>query len=62
MDVVFPADGVLAASDGRDGWTVADIDIDALHATRAQAQVANDRDWPLQSLPALRAARVTALG
>ena len=62
MDVGFPADGVLAASDGRDGWTVADIDIDALHATRAQAQVANDRDWPLQSLPALRAARVTALG
>ncbi|TKS54359.1 nitrilase [Luteimonas yindakuii] len=62
MDVGFPADGVLASSDGRDGWTIADVDTDALQASRAQAQVANDRDWPRQSLPALRAARVTALG
>ena len=62
MDVGFPADGVLASSDGRDGWTLADVDFDALQASRAHAQVANDRDWPQQSLPPLRAARVTALG
>ena len=46
----------------RDGWTLADVDFDALQASRAHAQVANDRDWPQQSLPPLRAARVTALG
>lgn len=61
MDVGFPADGVLASSDGRDGWTLADVDFDVLQASRAHAQVANDRDWPQQSLPPLRAARVTAL-
>lgn len=62
MDVDLPADGVVAASAGRDGWTIARLDFAGLEASRARAQVANDRDWPGQRLPALQAARVSRLG
>ncbi|MGY1408854.1 MULTISPECIES: carbon-nitrogen hydrolase family protein [unclassified Luteimonas] len=58
MDAGFPADGVLAST--RDGgqWAISDIDLAALEASRDHAQVANDRDWRGQSLPALTTARV----
>lgn len=58
MDVGFPADGVLASTRGDDLWAIADIDPAALEASRNRAQVANDRDWRGQSLPALTPARV----
>ncbi len=58
MDVGFPADGVLARTAGDAQWAIADVDLGALEASRAQAQVANDRDWRGQSLPALATARV----
>ena len=58
MDVGFPADGVLASTGDGGQWAIADIDLAALEASRAQAQVANDRDWRAQSLPALTQARV----
>jgi predicted amidohydrolase len=68
MDVGFPADGVLAstaslaasepAAANAAVWAFADIDTAQLDASRAQAQVANDRDWPGQTAPALVWARV----
>jgi predicted amidohydrolase len=62
MDVGFPADGVLASSaDGVDReaiWTFADVDLARLEESRAQAQVANDRDWRGQLTPGLRIARL----
>ena len=57
MDVGLPADGVLASTQAP-GWVLAEVDVAALAASRAQAQVANDRDWPGQLAPALRAARL----
>ncbi|WP_202845627.1 nitrilase-related carbon-nitrogen hydrolase [Luteimonas saliphila] len=62
MDAGFPADGVLADTRGTGEWAIAEIDIAALNASRASAQVANDRDWPGQSLPGLVNARVERLG
>ena len=58
MDAGFPSDGVLASTRGDAQWAIADVDLAALEASRGQAQVANDRDWRGQSLPALTAARV----
>ncbi|PPT93524.1 nitrilase [Xanthomonas arboricola pv. arracaciae] len=45
MDVGFPADGVLAQTQGTTVWAYAELDFAAFEASRAQAQVANDRDW-----------------
>ncbi|GAE50394.1 nitrilase [Xanthomonas arboricola pv. pruni str. MAFF 311562] len=45
MDVGFPADGVLAQTQGTAVWAYAELDFAAFEASRAQAQVANDRDW-----------------
>jgi len=58
MDAGFPADGVLARSGGEAAWAIADLDLAGLEASRAHAQVANDRDWRGQTLPALTTARV----
>lgn len=60
MDVGLPADGVLAQTLDGDGdaWALATLDVARLQATRAQAQVANDRDWPGQWQPRLRRARL----
>lgn len=58
MDRGLPADGVLATTRGDEPWAIADLDFAALDASRATAQVANDRDWPGQALPALRRARL----
>ncbi len=62
MDAGFPADGVLAATRGDEGWAIAEIDPLALEATRDSAQVANDRDWRGQLQPAIAVARVEPLG
>jgi len=59
MDVGFPPDGVLAQTDDQQLWAYADLDFAAFEASRQQAQVANDRDWPAQLQPALAHAVVT---
>lgn len=61
MDVGLPDDGILATSAGTDGWAFADIDPARLDASRAQAQVANDRDWSGQLAPMLQQARFETL-
>jgi predicted amidohydrolase len=61
MDVGLPADGMLARTQGDETWAIADLDFDALDASRAQAQVANDRDWAGQHAPMLRHAHVERL-
>ncbi|KLI98381.1 carbon-nitrogen hydrolase family protein [Luteimonas sp. FCS-9] len=53
MDAGFPADGLLAQTGEDAVWAIADVDVDALEASRAGAQVDNDRDWPGQLRPAL---------
>ncbi len=58
MDVGFPADGIVAVTQSAHGWTCADIDIAALAASRTDAQVANDRDWPGQLAPNLLRAKL----
>lgn len=58
MDAGLPADGIVATTRGDEAWAIADLDFDALDASRAHAQVANDRDWNGQLKPALRRARV----
>jgi hypothetical protein len=40
---------------------VAELDFDALEASRAVAQVANDRDWQGQGAPAIARAQVVRL-
>lgn len=62
MDVGLPADGVLARTAGAQRWAVADLDFAALQATRAQAQVAVDRDWTGQWRPEVARARLTPFG
>ena len=65
MDVGFPADGIVAATGRRAAsddvdWAIADVDVAALVDARAQAQVANDRDWSGQLAPALLRAKLDA--
>lgn len=61
MDTGFPADGVLAQTRGDRLWAIADLDFAALEASRAEAQVANDRDWIGQLAPAVARAQVKSL-
>lgn len=58
MDVGLPHDGVLAQTRGAQAWAIAELDFAALEASRAQAQVANDRDWPAQYFPSVQRARL----
>ena len=60
MDRGFPADGVVAQTAGDQVWVIADLDLDALDRSRADAQVANDRDWMGQLKPALARAKLQA--
>ena len=62
MDVGLPADGVLAQTRAGQRWAYADLDFAALEASRARAQVANDRDWTGQGAPAIARARVEGWG
>lgn len=57
MDRGLPDDGIVATTHGDEAWAIADLDFDALEASRARAQVANDRDWPAQLAPPLQRAR-----
>lgn len=59
MDAGFPADGVLAQTRGEQVWAVAELDFAAFEASRAQAQVANDRDWRGQLAPAVARAALS---
>lgn len=58
MDVGLPCDGLLAQTRGDQNWAIAELDFDALDASRLQAQVANDRDWSSQYFPTIMRARV----
>ncbi|QDA56430.1 carbon-nitrogen hydrolase family protein [Thermomonas aquatica] len=58
MDVGLPHDGILAQTHGDEAWAVAELDFEALDASRAQAQVANDRDWTAQYFPTVLRARL----
>ena len=60
MDRGFPADGVVAQTAGDQAWAIADLDLDALDRSRADAQVANDRDWMVQLKPDLARAKLQA--
>ena len=60
MDVGLPDDGVVAQTRGDAVWAIADLDLDALEASRARAQVANDRDWAGQGAPSIVRARLVA--
>ncbi|MDQ7759329.1 carbon-nitrogen hydrolase family protein [Xanthomonas sontii] len=53
MDAGFPADGIVAQTHGEQVWAIAELDFAAFEASRASAQVANDRDWRGQLAPAL---------
>lgn len=58
MDVGLPSDGMLVQTRGQDTWAIAELDVEALDASRAQAQVANDRDWAAQYFPSVLRARL----
>lgn len=60
MDAGFPADGVLVSTQGHQRWAFADLDFASLDASRAEAQVANDRDWRGQEAPAIARASMVA--
>ncbi|GAB6195368.1 carbon-nitrogen hydrolase family protein [Lysobacter xanthus] len=60
MDRGFPDDGIVARTRGDQAWAIAELDVEALDASRAHAQVANDRDWPAQQAPAIVRARLDA--
>ncbi len=48
MDRGFPADGVLASTQGDQLWAMADLDFDALTQRLGDAQVTVDGDWSQQ--------------
>ena len=58
MDVGLPQDGMLVQTRGSEVWAVAELDFEALEASRAFAQVANDRDWAAQYFPSVLRARL----
>ena len=58
MDVGLPHDGMLVQTRGAQAWAIADLDFAGLDASRAHAQVANDRDWPAQYFPTVQRARL----
>jgi predicted amidohydrolase len=54
MDVGLPHDGMLVQTRGSMHWAAAELDVDALEASRAQAQATNDRDWAAQYFPSVQ--------
>lgn len=55
----LPDDGVLVqGARNEPGWVYASLDVEALRAARAMAQVFTRRDWPGQSLPSLQVTAV----
>ncbi|MDR6842304.1 carbon-nitrogen hydrolase family protein [Pseudoxanthomonas sacheonensis] len=53
MDVGLPADGIVVQTQADQVWGMAELDFEALQASRARAQVANDRDWNGQLAPVI---------
>ena len=60
MDVGLPQDGMMVETGPRRHWAIADLDFAALEASRAVAEVANDRDWASQYFPTIQRARLEA--
>ncbi len=60
MDVGLPHDGMVVETAGRRHWAIAELDSDALEASRTVAEVANDRDWASQYFPSIQRARLEA--
>ncbi|MBE2210306.1 MAG: carbon-nitrogen hydrolase family protein [Xanthomonadaceae bacterium] len=60
MDVGLPHDGMIVETRGDKHWAIADLDFGALEASRAHAQVANDRDWASQYFPTIQRARLVS--
>lgn len=60
MDVGLPHDGMIAETRGNQHWAIAELDFEALEASRAHAQVANDRDWASQYFPTIQRARLVS--
>ena len=60
MDRGFSADGVVAQTADDQVWAIAELDLDALDRSRADAQVANDRDWMGQLKPSVARAKLHA--
>ncbi len=60
MDVGLPHDGMIVETRGSQLWAIADLDFDALEASRVHAQVANDRDWASQYFPTIQRARLVS--
>ncbi|GAA5079833.1 carbon-nitrogen hydrolase family protein [Lysobacter panacisoli] len=58
MDVGLPHDGMIVETRGEQRWAVATLDFAALEASRAHAQVSNDRDWASQYFPSVARAKV----
>lgn len=58
MDVGLPEDGMIVETRGDKHWAIADLDFEALEASRSHAQVANDRDWASQYFPTIQRARL----
>lgn len=61
MDVGLPADGILVQTQANQVWAMAKLDFEALEASRARAQVANDRDWNGQLAPGIARASLSRL-
>jgi predicted amidohydrolase len=59
MDVGLPGDGIVMQTRGNQVWALAELDFEALEASRASAQVANDRDWNGQLAPGLARATLS---
>ena len=59
MDVGLPADGIVVQTQADQVWAMAELDFEALEASRARAQVANDRDWNGQLAPGIARAALS---
>ncbi|MBS0584038.1 MAG: carbon-nitrogen hydrolase family protein [Proteobacteria bacterium] len=57
----LPDDGVIAVARPGETWLVADVDLDLLDATAANAQVAVPVDWSRQTRPGVVRAKVETL-
>jgi predicted amidohydrolase len=55
----LPSDGVLAQHGAAPGWLLAELDLPALSAARAQGQVGVAADWNDQVRPAVQSARLS---
>lgn len=58
MDVGLPHDGMIVETRHDRHWAIAELDFAVLEASRADAQVANDRDWASQYFPSIQRARL----